>query len=35
VIDTKDVLLIIKKEEEQEIKQITSDMKRIKLDKFL
>ncbi|MEI6313045.1 MAG: mannose-1-phosphate guanylyltransferase [Bacteroidota bacterium] len=35
VIDTADVLLIIKKEEEQEIKQITSDMKRIKLDKFL
>lgn len=35
VIDTPDVLLIIKKEEEQEIKQITTDMKRIKLDKFL
>ena len=35
IIDTKDVLLICKKENEQEIKQITNDLKRHKLDMFL
>ena len=35
VIDTPDVLLIISRDQEQEIKQITTDMKRMKLDKFL
>jgi mannose-1-phosphate guanylyltransferase len=35
VIDTPDVLLIISRNQEQEIKQITTDMKRMKLDKYL
>jgi mannose-1-phosphate guanylyltransferase len=35
VIDTPDVLLIISRDQEQEIKQITTDMKRMKLDKYL
>ena len=35
VVDTEDVLLICDKENEQEIKQITSDIKRNKLDEFL
>lgn len=35
IIDTPDVLLICKKDQEQEIKQITADMKRMKLEKYL
>ncbi len=35
VIDSEDVLLICEKEKEQEIKQIVSDIKRIKGDKYL
>ena len=35
VIDTGDVLLICKKEYEQKIKEITSDMRRKEMDKFL
>ena len=35
VIDSGDVLLICKKENEQDIKQITMDMKRKEMDDFL
>jgi mannose-1-phosphate guanylyltransferase len=35
VVDTKDVLLICKKEKEQEIKQYVAEIKRSKGDKFL
>jgi mannose-1-phosphate guanylyltransferase len=35
VIDTKDVLLICRKSKEQEIKNIVSDIKRLKGDKYL
>jgi mannose-1-phosphate guanylyltransferase len=35
VIDTKDVLMIIPKDKEQEVKNITTDLKRDKLDKYI
>jgi mannose-1-phosphate guanylyltransferase len=35
VVDTKDVLLICKKEKEQEIKEYVAEVKRNKGDKFL
>ena len=35
VIDTGDVLLICKKDKEQEIKDITNDIKRKEMDEFL
>lgn len=35
VIDTDDVLMIFKKDREQEVKKITNDLKNNKLDKFL
>lgn len=35
VVDTKDVLLICKKEKEQEIKEYVSEVKRHKGDKYL
>ncbi len=35
VIDTEDVLLIFKKDREQEVKKITGDLKNKKLDKYL
>ena len=35
VIDTKDVLMIFKKDREQEVKKITADLKAKKLDKYL
>jgi mannose-1-phosphate guanylyltransferase len=35
VVDTKDVLLICKKDKEQEIKQYVAEVKRNKGDKFL
>ncbi|MBP7477102.1 MAG: mannose-1-phosphate guanylyltransferase [Chitinophagales bacterium] len=35
VIDTADVLMIIPKDKEQEVKNITTDIKRDKLDKYL
>ncbi|MBC8173454.1 MAG: mannose-1-phosphate guanylyltransferase, partial [Chitinophagales bacterium] len=35
VVDTKDVLIICKKDKEQQIKEITADMKRKGMDKYL
>jgi mannose-1-phosphate guanylyltransferase len=35
VVDTKDVLLICKKDKEQEIKEYVAEVKRNKGDKFL
>jgi mannose-1-phosphate guanylyltransferase len=35
IVDTKDVLLICKKDKEQEIKQYVAEIKRNKGDKFL
>jgi mannose-1-phosphate guanylyltransferase len=35
VVDTKDVLLICKKDQEQEIKEYVAEIKRNKGDKFL
>ena len=35
VVDSEDVLLICKKDKEQEIKDITADIKRKELDEFL
>ena len=35
VVDTKDVLLICKKEKEQEIKEYVAEVKRNKRDKYL
>jgi mannose-1-phosphate guanylyltransferase len=35
IVDTNDVLLICKKEKEQEIKQYLAEVKRNKGDKFL
>jgi len=35
VIDTKDVLMIFKKDREQEVKKITADLKAKKLDRYL
>jgi mannose-1-phosphate guanylyltransferase len=35
IVDTKDVLLICKREKEQEIKEFTAEIKRNKGEKFL
>jgi mannose-1-phosphate guanylyltransferase len=35
VVDTKDVLLICKKDREQEIKEYVAEVKKLKGDKFL